>query len=626
MATRRERLRYWFDNTMSKGTPALIGWLALVTVVMVVGFGVLVMLLAQDDVPHKSWGEALWGMLMRAMDAGTVAGDNEGSPLFTVLGFTITIGGLLIVSSLVGVLTTGLDNKLTELRKGRSRIVESGHTTLIGWSDQIFTIIPELVEANESESKSCVAILGDRDKLEMEEELRSRLGSTGKTRVVVRSGSPTEPTDLDLMSLDTARAAIVLSPAGDDPDAHVVKTLLALTNRNWRRRRPPIIASVTDTTNLVAAELAGGGHAQVVDTDDIASRLIVQSCRQSGLSVVCTDLLDFGGDEIYLRPEPKLTGFPYGEALFAYETASLIGIRHGDGSVVLNPPMNTEITPDDQMIVVAEDDSAIRLVRSFPPIVEGAITRPVRQQTPPERTLMLGWNNRAPKIVQELDHYVSPGSTLHVAATAVEESDSLDRAKVALRNLAVNVKECDTTDRVTLEALDVGTFDHIIVLADSNLEPQHADSRTLVTLLHLRDMASKSGQRYAIVSEMNDDRNRRLAQVTKADDFVVSDKLISLLMTQLSENPHLGQVFRFLFDSAGSEIYLKPATDYVQPGVPVSFATVIYSARTRGETAIGYRVLAEAASPPAYGVVLNPGKSAAVTFGPRDLVIVLAED
>ncbi|MCA2225992.1 CASTOR/POLLUX-related putative ion channel [Nonomuraea aurantiaca] len=626
MATRRERLRYWFDNTMSKGTPALIGWLALVTVVMVVGFGVLVMLLAEDDVPHKSWSEALWGMLMRAMDAGTVAGDNEGSPLFTVLGFTITIGGLLIVSSLVGVLTTGLDNKLTELRKGRSKIVEAGHTALIGWSDQIFTIIPELVEANESESKSCVAILGDRDKLEMEEELRSRLGTTGRTRVVVRSGSPTEPTDLDLMSLDTARAAIVLSPAGDDPDAHVVKTLLALTNRNWRRRRPPIIASVVDTTNLVAAELAGGGHAQVVDTDDIASRLIVQSCRQSGLSVVCTDLLDFGGDEIYLRSEPKLTGFPYGEALFAYETASLIGIRHGDGSVVLNPPMNTEITQDDQMIVVAEDDSSIRLVRSFPPIVEGAITRPVRRPTPPERTLMLGWNNRAPKIVQELDHYVSPGSSLHVAATAVEESDSLDRAKVALRNLVVNVKECDTTDRVTLEALDVGTFDHIIVLADSNLEPQHADSRTLVTLLHLRDMASKSGQRYAIVSEMNDDRNRRLAQVTKADDFVVSDKLISLLMTQLSENPHLGQVFRFLFDSAGSEIYLKPATDYVQPGVPVSFATVIYSARTRGETAIGYRVLAEAASPPAYGVVLNPGKSAAVTFGPRDLVIILAED
>ncbi|MBA9002911.1 hypothetical protein [Thermomonospora cellulosilytica] len=25
----RDRFRYWFDNTMSRGTPALIGWLGL---------------------------------------------------------------------------------------------------------------------------------------------------------------------------------------------------------------------------------------------------------------------------------------------------------------------------------------------------------------------------------------------------------------------------------------------------------------------------------------------------------------------------------------------------------------------------------------------------------------------
>ncbi|MER6948061.1 potassium transporter TrkA [Nonomuraea sp. NPDC000554] len=628
MATRRARLRYWFDNTMAKGTPALIGWLALLSAVLVVVFGVLIFTLAHDDLPgDKTWGEALWGSLMRAMDAGTVAGDNEaGSPLFTILGFAVTIGGLLIVSSLVGVLTTGLDNKLQDLRKGRSMIVETGHTAIIGWSDQIFTIIPELVEANASEAQSCVAILGDKDKLEMEEELRARLGGTGKTRIVCRTGSPTEPTDLDLMSLDTARSIIVLSPPDDDPDAHVIKTLLGLNNRTWRRRRPPIIASVVDSTNLVAAELAGGSYAQVVDTDDIASRLVVQSCRQSGLSVVCTDLLDFGGDEIYMRPERKLIGFPYGEALMAYETASLIGLRRGDGSVVLNPPMNTEIAQGDHVIVVAEDDSSIRLVRSFPPVMEAAITRPARRATPPERTLILGWNNRATKIVGQLDHYVSPNSAVHVAAASVEDGEHLDRLKVGLRNLAVNVKECETTDRITLESLGVGTFDHIIVLADNALDPQHADSRTLVTLLHLRDMASRSGERYAIVSEMNDDRNRRLAQITKADDFVVSDKLISLLMTQLSENPHLGQVFRCLFDPEGSEIYLKPATDYVHPGLEVSFATVIHSARLRGETAIGYRLQAEAGSPPAYGVVLNPGKSDPVTFTPRDLVVVLAED
>ena len=65
---------------------------------------------------------------------------------------------------------------------------------------------------------------------------------------------------------------------------------------------------------------------------------------------------------------------------------------------------------------------------------------------------------------------------------------------------------------------------------------------------------------------MLDVRNRELAEVTRADDFIVSDQLISLMLTQISENRELDAVFADLFDPDGSEIYLKPAGDYVEPG------------------------------------------------------------
>jgi voltage-gated potassium channel Kch len=624
-ATRRQRLRYWFDNTMSRGTPALIGWLGLLSAVLVLLFGALLYLLAPGDLPgrDRSWSEALWTSLMHAMDPGTLSGDS-GSTVFLLLGFVLTIGGLFIVSTLIGVLTTGLSDKLEDLRKGRSTVVETGHTAVIGWSDQIFTVVAELVEANASKRRSCVAILADRDKAEMDDELRARLGDTGRTRVVCRSGSPIEPTDLDLLSLDTARSIIVLSPPDEDADALVIKTLLALNNRTWRGRRPPIVASVADTGNLAAARLAGGPQTQIVDADDIAARLVVQSCRQSGLSVVYSDLLDFGGDEIYLHAEPRLTGRPYGEALFAYETATLIGLRRGDGSVLLNPPSDVEIQAGDQLVVIAEDDSVIRPGHDRPKVTADAIAPPNPRPAVPERTLLLGWNGRAPRIVRELDDFVAPGSVLQIAAAP--DGGPAPELLAGPSRLTVNVKECDTTDRYALESLDVGTYDHVIVLADDRLEPQHADSRTLVTLLHLRDMEAHAGHRYSIVSEMNDDRNRRLAEVTEADDFVVSDKLISLLMCQLSENRHLGQVFGELFDAAGAEIYLKPATDYIRPDVPVTFATVIEAARLRGESAIGYRLHSGAAEPPSYGVRLNPRKDDIVTFTAQDRVIVLADE
>lgn len=204
----RERLRYRFDNTMSRGAPALIGLLGILSAVLVMVFGV-VGYLARPLPEGRDWGigKSLWMALLHAMDPGTVAGD-EGSAFWIFSMFAVTIGGIFVVAALVGVITTGLDAKLEDLRKGRSRVVEEGHTVLLGWSEQLFTIISELAEAKESERRPCVAILADRDKVEMEDEIRARLGSLGKLRVVCRTGSPTEPADLDLVSPEDASSVI----------------------------------------------------------------------------------------------------------------------------------------------------------------------------------------------------------------------------------------------------------------------------------------------------------------------------------------------------------------------------------------------------------------------------------
>ncbi len=52
---------------------------------------------------------------------------------------------------------------------------------------------------------------------------------------------------------------------------------------------------------------------------DVIARITAQACRQSGLSFVCQDLLDFDGDEIYFQPAPELEGHTFAEALLAFE-------------------------------------------------------------------------------------------------------------------------------------------------------------------------------------------------------------------------------------------------------------------------------------------------------------------
>jgi ion channel POLLUX/CASTOR len=622
----RERLRYRFDNVMARGTPAMIGLLGVVSVLLVVVIGVLTRLLANRDIGQEGVGRALSNSLTHALSPSGVASD-EGSFVFILLMVVVSIGGLFVVAALVGILTSGVNTRIEELRKGRSRVLESGHTVLLGWSEQVFVIIPELVIANESERGSCVVILADEDKVEMEDEIRTRVGGTGRTRVVCRSGSPMELSDLDIVNLGEAKSVIVLSPDIDQPDTPVIMTLLALGQMEWAAgRRPNVVAGVTDSRNLPAAQLAGGRTATVVDADDIAARLVVQTSRQAGLSVVCSDLLDFEGDEIYMRDEPSLVGHSFGDVVHAYETATAIGLLHPDGSVVLNPPMATRVASGDKTIVIAEDDSTIVLAEGWAPIAYDAITAHAEEAASAERILVLGWNNRAGKIVEQLDQYVALGSEVEVAAGAERTNGDISTLRGRLQRLRVGVSEVDTTDRTGLESLGVERFDHIVVLADDGAGCETADSRTLVTLLHLRDMEARRNEHYSIVSEMIDERNRRLAQVTKADDFVVGGKLISLLYTQLAENRHLAAVFGQLFEAEGSEIHLKPAGRYIRLGEAVTFATVIEAAGRCAETAIGYRIAGEAQEPPGYGVHLNPAKTATVTFADGDKVIVLAED
>ncbi|HET6821686.1 MAG TPA: hypothetical protein VFH34_03500, partial [Anaerolineales bacterium] len=229
--------------------------------------------------------------------------------------------------------------------------------------------------------------------------------------------------------------------------------------------------------------------------------------------------------------------------------------------------------------------------------------------------------------VHELDHYVAKGSQVTVVADIYNIEKQINTNGGKLKNQTLMVEEGETTDRDLLNKLGVQDYDHVIVLAYSTVAPQEADAKTLVTLLHLRDMAQKDETPFSIVSEMLDLRNRELAEATQVDDFIVSEHLISLMMAQLSENADLFDVFTDIFDPEGAEIYLKPVSDYVATGTPVNFYTVTEAARRRGETPLGYRISAEANDAgKAYGVHTNPKKSETVTFSPEDKIIVIAEN
>jgi voltage-gated potassium channel Kch len=620
--TWKDRLSYRFDNSMSKGPSALVWYLGAAVAAIVVFFGLLIWVLGVG--PSNNPITNVYQSFLHAIDTGTVAGDSGNGNI--ILQLFVTIAGIFIFSAFIGVIANAIDARLTELRKGRSLVIESGHTLVLGWSESIFTIISELAIANESRSEgACIVILADEDKATMDDEIRARFDDLQGTRVVCRTGSTTSIPDLELVNHDEARSVVILRPESEDPDMEVIKSLLALTRDEIDGRH--IVAEISDAKNLSAARTAGKGQAEVLDRGSIASRLLVQTSRQSGAARIYEDLFDFDGHEIYARHDERLNGMAYGDALLAYEDCTLIGFQQG-GSVTLNPPAASAIPADAEVIAIAEDDSVLEVAgASSAPVDASAIVEAPIRNEPPESTLILGWNEQTPVVLKSLDDFAPVGSSAEIVATNPPDQSWVDARSEQFDQLSLSVRTGDVSDAEVLESLDLDRFDRVIVMCDEEHGRERADGRVLLSLIHLREISERTGAQFSIVSELIDEADRDLAEVARVDDIVISDQIISYLLAQISENRHLATVFDELLKADGSEVYLRPAGDYVKLGSELAFATVIASGRERNETVIGYRKGAWARDAEAdFGIHLNPPKSAQLMPVEGDSVIVLSED
>lgn len=623
--TIRDRLRYAFDNLMARGIGAQIAVLVLFTLIAVVLFSLIVWVTGIAS--EVTLFEQIWSYLSLTLDTDPLTGNPW---LFRLSTLVVSLVAVFITSILIGLLAAGIEEKINELRKGRSRVIETGHTVILGWSPAVFPIISELAIAHQNIRKSTIVVLAQKDKVEMEDEIRDQLDLSKRIHVVCRTGNPMDMSELEIVNLNTARSILILQGEGENPDAQVIKTLLAITNHPDRREKPyHIVAEIENRKNFTAAQIAGQGEVELVLPGEMIARITAQTSRQSGLSVAYVELLDFSGDEIYYQKELALVGRTFGEALLAYEDSAVIGLITADGKPKLNPPMDTVIGEEDQIIAISEDDDTIILSgRTDYEINEKAILKARKGKPAKENILILGWNWRGTIIINELDGYVAPKSKITIMADVESAKEQIAAYCQGVTNVSPKCMFGDTTDRQVLEGLPFKDFDNVILLSYSGfMDPQQADARTLVTLLHLRDIKDTYGYPFSIVSEIMDVRNQRVAEITKADDFVISERLVSLMLAQISENKHLGAIFEDILDSDGSEIYIKPVSHFVKPCEEVNFYTVVEAARRQGQVAIGFRVHLLSKEPEAsYGVVLNPKKSVPLEFMEEDSIIVLAED
>lgn len=609
-----EKLRYQFDRFLAKGSIALVVSLFVVMFIIVILISIVLYIVN----PNQNLGTLIWTSFMQTLDAGNLSGEN-GSIFYMIMMTIATVVGIFITSLFISFILNGFQMRLESLSRGRSKVIETNHTLILGYDPTIFVVIKELIEANRSIRKPVIVILCDKDSVEANQEIKDNVPNFYNTKVICRTGSIYNKNDLAMCSIEKAKSIILI-----ENDMNSIKSLLAISDTDFFKINQGHVSMImNDMANISVAKSIGKDKVEVIFLNSAITRIIAQSSLQNGLAQVYNDLLDFDGDEIYFYQNKNLIGYRFDELILKFPKATVIGIVK-NGKTIVKPVFDTVYDIGDEIIVIAEDEDKIEYDNHTPYINKDLISMNDRVSSIKiEQISIIGYNQKTSDVIKEYDNYLEKGSIIRILVNSENCIHKINQLNDTLNNIEIQTVVGETYLRPVLGNFLDALCKKVIIFANDNIPFEDKDSQTLLTLLHLREMEEIRGTNLDIISEIADVRNVDVIDLAKSDDFIISELLASKMLTQVSENRMLLPVFEDLMDADGSEIYIKNLDNYLKQPAVVDFYTISQAATIKNEIAIGYIRCHGGHS---QEVVLNPNKSNMIDFKIGDKIIVISED
>lgn len=640
----RERLRYRLDNFFSQGGTAVFLALLFLFFIAFIVMGTMrigaYILFPDENIEEMSF--LLWHAFFQIIDSGSLAELDAGSNLPGKLVAIATIFiGLVLFSSMVAFITQQFERRLSILRKGKSRVLERNHTIILGFDIRGMEIIRELIEANASEKDAVVVVMSDKEKEEMDDFFHEYLPDTQSTRIITRTGMASSPQALRKINVTRARSVILTNPSPQvaspnvkmQGDYQILKAIMAISSVTGEDKMPAVVAKLFYERNRELARGIAPGKVVALDEDLILSKILVQTSRIPGLSLVYSQLVGFVGDEIYFAEVPEfMFNKTYGQMQFHFRKSVPIGIRR-KGQIQLNPLPNTVMEEGDEAIVIAEDDSTIHFFEE--PVVEPQEQIYSRNKVLPkvEKYLIFGWNRKLPILVDEYSGYIHQGSVIDIVVP--RKTESMEKIFQQLSNkhpkVHMTLQQVNPSLSNFPARLYPHRYDNVIIMAGENGTTEEIDSETISMLLkfrhYFREVRNKGENvQTQLITEVMDSANAQIIQQSGVRDFLVSNQFVSKMMAQISEDTDVNLVYEDLFRESGSEIYLKPTWLYFeQVPIEVTFADIMLAAQNRNEICFGIKVMAEEYEPN-FGIHIIPERDRVFRLEECDKLITLAPD
>jgi len=642
-ASIKEKLKYRFEKYLNKGGSSIFISLFVVFIVLFVFIILMraVILWIWPDLSYTdSFLDDIWYTWLQLTDPGNMNQDNLAPTWLKITTIMSGVVGVIILSMLIAFITTTLEKVFYNFRKGRGKVLEEDFTLILGWNERVVDIIRELMLANESEKDAAVVILSNEDKEEMEDLITKRIPNSLTTRIITTTGDFANINELKRINIEGAKSIILLancseSASEDDKmfsDVQSIKAIMAIIACQGGKNELPIIAEIFNEKKRDLIGYFEDENIIALDSWEIMGKLLVQTSLTSGLEMVYNEILSFDGCEIYFY-KADWNKIAFGDLPMRFKDGIPLGVYNENDGMTLRPGKEYVMKQEDQILILAEDDSTIKFQPSSVHNVTEIKLVNIKLEQKQKNILILGWHNLAEIFINESEDYLLEGSTfdIHIKEPSDETISRIDELKELYKGFVITLTDSDSLDLESLKAATPFNYDNVVILSQDSSEQRadKIDSDTLIILLLLRKIKSELPLVHTkIITQVLNSENQEIITQTDVDDFIISNKLITMILAQLSEQPLIMKFYEDIFSEDGSEIYVKSISLYSDTfPLKTTFGDLIGLADQRNEICLGIRKGSESKNANAnFGVTLNIDKNEALILNEDDFLVVLSED
>lgn len=467
----------------------------------------------------------------------------------------ILLSMITFTGGIIGYVANFFSNIIDNAKKGKNKLFVYDHILILNWNYKALELIADY---RYDDDTNTIVILSDRPKEDIEEDIKRKFyrKDQKKMDIIVREGEVFSKHDLMDVCIEKAKTIMILADEQDHQSAaHLdmlaMKTLMLVAHLNLSDDQTILIEvkeqkSIGLIKDYIAKNTSRSHQILPLLPDELMGRLIAQTLLMPTLHKVYHELFSFEGAEFYTLPKQNPREF-----MESHHKAIPIYTIH------------------DYLYVLSESFECMKERRDLPLHSYTPLKFHHESRYHKKHIVIFGKNQKLPYILDSIKLYERENKT-EVKVSLVESNEAKDIEMFM-----------DSNEKI----------DHIVILSEDHLSPEEYDSDVLLTLLMTQELAKK--HHAEIIIELLDPRHFDIAQSYNVNNTIISNEYVSHMMTQLSKNRHLYDLFIDLltYDACDSEdetyeVYAYPAKHILSATLPLTFkskADMIYSLYMSGE-------------------------------------------